>query len=104
MIDLYGSWIEEEDYSQYPKEKWCFMDYMAAWIRKQNYKIKTDIENVIDLAESHHRSYVEDTGFSFVKEIRWERFTRDSTIEEWAEDVQEYIEASGGLREFDYYC
>ena len=35
MVDWFGRWTEEKDYSQYPKEKWCDYDYMAAWIRKQ---------------------------------------------------------------------
>ena len=35
MVDAYGRWIEEKDYSTYLKEKWCDYDYMAAWIRKQ---------------------------------------------------------------------
>lgn len=93
MIDLYGKWHEEADYSHYPKEKWCFMDYMAAWIRKQNYTIKTDMENLIIMAEEHHHVFNEDGSISCFKDI-----------DKWAEDVQLFIEQSGGLQEFDYYC
>lgn len=32
MVDTYGRWHEEEDYSTYPEEKWCDYDTMAAWI------------------------------------------------------------------------
>lgn len=35
MVDWFGRWTEEKDYSQYPKEKWCDYDYMAVWIREQ---------------------------------------------------------------------
>lgn len=94
MIDLYGKWIEEEDYSHYPKEKWCFMDYMAYWIRGQDYKIETDIENLIDMAEAHFSVHSLDNGSCSCL----------GSIEEWAKNVQEFIIISGGLREFDYYC
>ena len=104
MIDLYGRWHEEADYSHYPKEKWCFMDYMAVWIRKQGYEIKTDIENVIDLAEMHYRNEVEDSGVSYVAGVEWDEFFHTCSNEEWAADVQAFIRDSGGLREFDYYC
>lgn len=33
MVDAYGIWHEEKDYSNYPKEKWCDMDYMAVYIK-----------------------------------------------------------------------
>lgn len=93
MVDLYGKWYEEADYSHYPKEKWCFMDYMADWIRKQNYTIKTDMENLINMVEEHYRVFDEDRSIS-----------RFRYIAKWAEEVQLFIEQSGGLQEFDYYC
>jgi hypothetical protein len=34
MIDNYGHWTPEEDYSTYPREKWCDMDRVAAWIQQ----------------------------------------------------------------------
>lgn len=34
MIDTYGRWKEEPDYSTYPEKEWCDYDVMAAWIRK----------------------------------------------------------------------
>lgn len=49
MVDTYGRWTEEKDYSTYPKEKWCDYDYMAAWIREQGYEPKTDMENLITM-------------------------------------------------------
>ena len=35
MIDTYGKWHEEKDYSTYPKGEWCDYDTMAAWIRER---------------------------------------------------------------------
>lgn len=40
MVDTYGRWTEEKDYSTYPKEKLCDYDYMAIWIREQGYEPK----------------------------------------------------------------
>lgn len=36
MVDILRRWEEEKDYSIYPKEKWCDMDYIANEIRKVN--------------------------------------------------------------------
>ena len=47
MVDTYGRWTEEKDYSTYPKEKWCDYDYMAAWIREEGYTPETSMENLI---------------------------------------------------------
>ena len=33
MVDTYGRWTEEKDYSTYPEEKMCDYDKMAVWIR-----------------------------------------------------------------------
>lgn len=51
---VYGNtWVEETDYSAYPKEKWCDYDYMAVWIRQQGYEPKTSMENLIDMIFAH---------------------------------------------------
>lgn len=34
MVDDYGKWYMEKDYTIYPKEKWCDMDYVANWINQ----------------------------------------------------------------------
>lgn len=57
MINNLGQWKEEKDYSTYPKEKWCDMDYMAAWIRNKQYEPKTSMENLITIIWE----YYEDT-------------------------------------------
>lgn len=40
MVDTYGRWYKEGDYSNYPKEKWCDMDYVAAYLDALGYKPK----------------------------------------------------------------
>lgn len=60
MVDTWGNWTEEKDYSTYPKEKWCDYDYMAAWIREQGYEPKTDMENLITMILLYYEGEIED--------------------------------------------
>lgn len=85
MVDTYGRWYEEKDYSSYPKEKWCDYDHMAVWIREIGYQIKTDIEHLIAMVFDF---YLEDTEYD---------------VEFNIEDCKQYVINSGGLEEFDYY-
>ena len=101
MVNTWGQWFEEENYSKYPKEKWCVYDYMANWIRAINYTPETEIKHLIYMCVAHYESWVEDEETSFCDETKR---IEDMTIEEIFEDIKEYVEASGGLRDFDYYC
>ena len=94
MVDTYGRWTEEKDYSTYPKEKWCDYDYMAAWIREQGYEPKTDMENLITMILFHYECEIEDGESSYDTENR----NFDGT---YTESVQAYVMDSG-LVEFDY--
>lgn len=85
MVDDYGRWTEEKDYSIYPKEKWCDYDYMAVWIRSVGYEPKTSIENVITMIFSHYDSFLYDYD---------EAFSIAGCIQ--------FVEESGGIDEFDY--
>ena len=87
MVDWFGQWYEEEDYSKYPKEKWCDYDHMAVWIREQGYNPKTDIEHLITMIFSHYDDELEENDMEF-------------TIE----GCKEFVINSGGLSEFDYHC
>lgn len=82
-----GEWTEEQNYTNYPKEKWCDYDHMAYWIRKLGYEIKTTIENLITMIFLHFYCELDDCG---------KPFTIDG--------CKQYVEDSGGLKEFDYYC
>ena len=58
MVNTYGRWTEEKDYSTYPKEKWCDYDYMehrrlgttVEWENEKWYVDNTD-ENFKDDGE-----------------------------------------------------
>ena len=97
MVDRYGRWTEEQDYSKYPKEKWCDYDYMAVWIRKQEYEPKIPID---DLIANIFTFYEEEIGYH-VSDHDTENGNFDGT---YTEAAQAFVEASGGLKEFDYEC
>ena len=88
MVDGWtGIWYPEEDYSKYPKEKWCDYDYLCDAIRKDNYKPETSMENLISMVIAHIETCNE-----FNANIE--------SIEEIVLEVHE----SGGWKEFDYEC
>ena len=89
LVDVYGRWTEEKDYSTYPKEKWCDYDYMADMIRKSGYEIKTTMENLITMIFLHVDSAIDDGVY----------IIRDSAF-----DIMRLVKESGGLQEFDYYA
>lgn len=85
MVDWFGRWYEEKDYLTYPKEKWCYYDYMAVWIRGQGYDPKTTMENLITMIFLHYDGECEEQNKEFS-----------------IEDCIEYVESSGGIEMFDY--
>ena len=87
MVDWYGNWFEEKDYTNYPMDEWCDYDHMAVWIRKNGYEIKTNMENLITIIFLHFDGELEETNAEF-------------TIE----GCKRFVEESGGLAVFDYYC
>ena len=87
MVDTLGRWTEEEDYSTYPKEKWCDYDYLAYEIRKSGYVPKTSMENLITMIFLHAESDVENGT----------EIDMDNSY-----DIMEWVEESGGLESFDY--
>lgn len=95
MVDTYGRWTEEKDYSTYPKEKWCDYDYMAAWIREQGYEPKTDMENLITMILLHYECEIEDGESDYDTE----NGNFDGT---YIEAAQAFVMDNGGLVEFDY--
>lgn len=95
MVDTYGRWTEEKDYSTYPKEKWCDYDYMAAWIREKGYEPETSMENLISMVFSHYECEIG----NHVSEFDTESGNFDGT---YTDGCKAFVEASGGLREFDY--
>ena len=101
MVDQWtGEWTEEKDYSTYPKEKWCDYDYIAAWIREQEYEPKTSMKNLIEMILGYYfeDDDVKERGYFAIKDER--KYPDNLMI--FVSDVAEYVFASGGLSEFDY--
>lgn len=88
MIDIYGKWHEEKDYSTYPKGEWCDYDTMAAWIRERGYEPETSMENLINMIFLHYDNKLDDDG--------------ECNISIYTDGCKEFVEESGGLEEFDY--
>lgn len=101
MIDWYGNWTAEENYKDYPKEKWCDCDYVAAWIIESGYMPKTSVENLTDMILAYYESYLDCEGVKFFIDEKTESENGRMIS---VEDVSCFVEASGGMREFDYYC
>lgn len=86
MVDWFGRWHEEKDYSTYPKEKWCDYDHMANWIRKQGYEPKNNtMEKLIDMIFLHYEGECEE---------------EDKEFDVY--ECMEYVMNSGGIEMFDY--
>lgn len=102
MVDMYGKWTEEKDYSVYPKEKWCDMDYVAAWIRSVGYEPKTSMENLINMILAHYDNdeFYEDRMYYAVEDNR----EYPDNLMVFMPDIEAYVEDNGGLEEFDYEC
>lgn len=95
MVDVYGRWTYEPDT---PEEKKCDCDRIADWVREKGYKPETTIENLVQMiiahfdSPDHYGEYDAETGCG--------GYGDEFTVEE----CKRYVEESGGLREFDYFC
>ena len=96
MVDTYGRWTEEKDYSTYPEEKMCDYDKMAVWIRGRGYEPETSMENLITMIFCY---YEEEIG-SHVSDYDIESGNFDGS---YTEACQAYVEDSDGLAGFDYW-
>ena len=90
MVNTWGQWTEEKDYSTYPKDKWCDLDYVANYIREQNYQPKIDIE---ELSEYIIYNFCEDEQYA-------PHYGDDLMI--YMPNLIAFVEDSGGVKEFDY--
>ena len=87
MVNTYGQWTAEQDYTTYPPEKWCDYDRAANYIRNvQHYEPKTDMENLITMLFLHGEGEI---------------FDDMGCLNE--RQMEDYIEGTG-ISEFDYYC
>lgn len=100
MVDQYGNWTEEKDYSTYPRRKWCDMDHMANWVREKGYVPKTSMER---LCTNMYISYVD---YTKDKNDRCYAFCDPRPFPEnvmlFMPDFCAYINDTGGFHEYDY--
>lgn len=85
MTNNLGCWWYE---SNTPINKKCWFDRIADWITSTGYKVETTIENVAIMITSYWEIEMED------------RQEQEDTIE----NCIQFVEESGGIGEFDYYC
>ena len=85
MVDCYGRWTWDPSL---PTVKWCDCDRIAQWIIDSGYKVKTTIENLVHMILLH-----------FDSPDNYEEYGEGFTVD----GCKQYVEDSGGLREFDYY-
>lgn len=102
MVDWYGKWTEEKDYSVIPERDWCDMDYMAAWIKNIGYQPKTSMENLINMILIHYDydEFHEERNYYAIEDNR----EYPHCLMVFIPDVATYVDDNGGLEEFDYYC
>ena len=88
MVDTYGRWTYEPNT---PEEQKCDCDRIADWIYEKQYKIQTNLENLVLMIISHFDCP--------------ERYGDCGSGDEFTiEGCKQYVEDSGGFAEFDYYC
>lgn len=98
MIDNCGNWIAENDYSVYPKDKWCDYDYVACWINSLGYKPNTSIENLVSMIVLYYDTYLEDNDADFYLDM----IESENDLMISIKDISAFVEDGGGLKEFDY--
>ena len=95
MVNIYGQWVYVPNT---PENKKCDCDRIADWILEQGYTPKTTIENLVEMiiayfdCSDNYGEYDSETGCG--------GYGEDFTIE----SCKQYVEDSGGIQEFDYYC
>ena len=85
MVNNCGHWTYEPCT---PDSKKCWLDCIADWITSTGYMVETTIENVAIMVTSHWEIEMED------------RQEQEDTIE----NCIQFVEESGGIGEFDYWC
>lgn len=95
MIDIFGHWTYEPNT---PEEKKCDMDIVADMITEDEYTPVTDLENLVVVVILHFESETEDSSSYFFPTYDFE------TMRINAEGLKEFVKASEGWKEFDYYA
>ena len=90
MVDTYGRWTEEPDYKVYPQSDWCDLDYVANYIREQNYQPTIGMEELTERIIS-----------IFEEDEDYEPHYGDNLMI-YMPHLTAFVEDSGGIKEFDY--
>lgn len=94
MVDTLGRWTYTPNT---PKEKKCDMDIVADMIMESGYKPLTTLENLVVMVILHFESETEDSSSEFFPTYDFENLRIN------ADGLKEFVKASGGWKEFDYY-
>lgn len=105
MIDCYGHWRKEQDYSKYPKEKWCDMDYVANYLDAIDYEPKNIgwkelIDRLIDNYNDDVMENGNDSGYEYGYYVMENPIEDDPMI--YIPDFAAWLFVNGGAEEFDY--
>lgn len=93
MIDKYGRWAAEMDYSSCPVDKLCVMDHIAKWIHEQGYEIEeTTIDNVVMNIISFYNTELINS--------KREYYSIENDI---VEDIKTFVKEHGGIELYDYW-
>lgn len=90
-----GEWTEESDYSSYPKEKWCLMDYMADLIRNKLHYVPREItmeQLILRILAAYQDK--DEKAYSDLLISVWRAETNEA--------IQTFITETNALEEFDY--
>lgn len=87
MVDRFGRWLPSS--FTLPQEKWCDMDFAYEYILNSAYEVQMDIEMYIIYLLDR---FFEDDEFN-------PKINSDSMVN--VEMLHEFVEASGGLQEFE---
>jgi hypothetical protein len=90
MVDTWGKWTEEPDYKAYPQDEWCDLDYVANYIREQNYQPTIEME---ELAERIIAFFNEADAYK-------PHYGKNLMIN--IPTLAMFVEDSGGIKEIDY--
>ena len=92
-----GEWMEENDYSSYPKEKWCLMDYMADLIRNKLHYVPREItmeQLILRILTAYQDENAKAKAYSDLLISVWRAETNEA--------IQTFITETNELEEFDY--
>ena len=76
------------------------MDCMSAWIKEENYQIKTDMEWLVEVVMNQYQNHISHLEHSYMdKNISEDDIYLDT--DKMVEDIKHFVKDNGGLKEFD---